>query len=56
MAPVKASGQEQELGSITPGKRADIVFLDRNIFALDPMGIADAIVDLTIFDGRVVFQ
>jgi predicted amidohydrolase YtcJ len=49
MAPVKALVQEQELGSITPGKRADIVFLDRNIFAFDPMGIADVRVDSLIY-------
>ena len=43
MAPVKGSRQEQELESITPGKRADIVYLDRNFFALvDPIEIADA--------------
>ena len=56
MAPAIASGQEKVLGSITPGKRADIVILDRDIFAIDPKEIADAEVDLTIFDGRVVFQ
>ena len=56
MAPAIASGQEKVLGSITPGKYADIVILVRNIFAIDPNEIADAKVDFTIFDGRVVFQ
>ena len=56
MAPAIASGQEKVLGSITPGKRADIVILDRDIFTINPMEIADVKMDLTIFDGRVVFQ
>jgi predicted amidohydrolase YtcJ len=56
MAPAIASDQEKVLGSITPGKYADIVILDRNIFAIDPKEIADTRVDLTIFNGRVVFQ
>lgn len=56
MAPAIASDREKVLGSITPGKYADIVILDRNIFAIDPMEIADAKVDFTIFNGRVVFQ
>ena len=56
MAPAIASDREKVLGSITPGRYADIVILDRNIFAIDPMEIADAKVDFTIFNGRVVFQ
>lgn len=56
MAPAIASDQKQELGSITPGKRADITVLNDNIFDVKPMRIADIKVDLTIFNGKVVFQ
>ncbi|MEA3340248.1 MAG: amidohydrolase family protein, partial [Chloroflexota bacterium] len=53
------AGREAELGSITPGKLADLVVLDRDIFALEetaPMEIAQAQVVMTIFDGRVAYE
>ncbi len=56
MGPALASGREAELGSITPGKLADLVVLDRDIFAIEPMEIAQAQVVMTVFDGRVVYQ
>lgn len=51
----RVSGREAELGSLTPGKLADLVVLDRNIFEIDPMEIAQAQVAMTIFDGQIVF-
>ncbi len=42
-------------GSITPGKLADIVMLDRDIFAIDPTEIEKTRAVLTIMDGRIVF-
>ncbi len=54
--PAAAYRMENELGTITPGKRADMIVLDRNIFDIDPMEIIDATVDVTVFDGEVVFQ
>ncbi len=56
MGPALACGREAELGSITPGKLADLVVLDRDIFAIEPMEIAQAQVAMTVFDGRVVYQ
>lgn len=56
MGPALASGREAELGSITSGKLADLVVLDRDIFAIEPMEIAQTQVVMTIFDGRVVYQ
>ena len=56
MGPALASGQQDKLGSIAPGKLADLVVLDRDIFATEPMEIAQAQVVMTIFDGRVVYQ
>ncbi|HEC33837.1 MAG TPA: amidohydrolase [Chloroflexi bacterium] len=56
MGAALASGREAELGSITPGKLADLIVLDRDIFAVEPMEIAGAQVVMTIFDGRVVYE
>ncbi|MBU6164751.1 MAG: amidohydrolase [Alphaproteobacteria bacterium] len=49
-------GVERELGSLEPGKRADLVMLDRDIFRVDPFTIAQARSLLTMVDGRVVWQ
>lgn len=56
MGPALATGRQNELGSITPGKRADLVVLDRDIFAVDPIEIAQAHVVMTVLDGDVVYQ
>ncbi len=56
VGPALASGRDAELGSITPGKLADLIVLDRDIFAIEPMEIAQAQVAMTVFDGRVVYQ
>jgi predicted amidohydrolase YtcJ len=56
MGPAQVSGRSQELGSITPGKLADLVVLDRDILAIDPMEIADARVVMTVLGGQVVYQ
>ena len=54
MGTALVAGREAELGSITPGKLADLIVLDRDIFAVEPMDIAQAQVVMTIFDGQVV--
>ena len=56
MGPALACGREAELGSITPGKLADLIVLDRDIFAIEPMEIAQTQVVMTVFDGQVVYQ
>ena len=48
------SHAEHETGSIEPGKRADLVVLDRNLFAGPPGEIGLAQVDLTLVDGQIV--
>ncbi|MGE7869822.1 amidohydrolase [Bacillus paramycoides] len=47
---------ESDLGTLEPGKLADIVVLDRNLFDIDPMDIKYAQVDMTIFDGVIVYN
>ena len=51
-----ASGGVDTLGSLAPGKMADIVVLDRDIYSIPPMEIIETNVDMTIFDGRVVYR
>jgi predicted amidohydrolase YtcJ len=43
-------------GTITPGKLADIVMLDRDLYKTDPAEIDKARVLLTVMDGRVVYE
>jgi predicted amidohydrolase YtcJ len=54
MGSAYASGEEEIKGSITAGKLADLVVLDRDIFAIDPMDIPQAEVLATIIGGRFV--
>lgn len=43
-------------GTLTPGKLADLVLLDRDLYQTPPTEIDQAKVVLTILDGRVVFE
>ena len=47
---------ESSKGTIAPGKLADLVVLDRDIFKVPPENIADARVTLTILDGAVIYE
>ena len=56
MGPAIVTGRGATLGSIAPGKLADLVVLDRDIFALDPAELHEVQVEMTVFDGRVVYE
>jgi len=43
-------------GSITPGKLADLVVLSDDIFKIDPTAIEHTHVQMTVVDGRVVWE
>ena len=43
-------------GTIEPGKVADLCVLDRPLLSVDAHDITEVQVDLTTFDGRVVFE
>ncbi|MFC9502520.1 amidohydrolase [Streptomyces sp. NPDC057002] len=43
-------------GTVEPGRAADLCVLDRPLLGLDPHEITEVRVDLTVFDGRVVFE
>ena len=49
-----AMHREKEEGSIEPGKLADLIMVDRNIFEIYPREIAKTEVLLTMVGGRVV--
>ena len=54
--PAYASGEEAIKGSLTPGKRADLVVLSRDIFAIDPMELLHTEVVATLLDGEFVYR
>jgi len=45
-----------DLGTIAPGKRADLVVLSKNILGIPPARLPDIRVDMTLFDGRIVHR
>jgi predicted amidohydrolase YtcJ len=51
-----AEHQETVKGSIEPGKLADLVVLSDDIFTIPPEAIEKTRVDMTIFDGKVIYQ
>ena len=56
MGPAYANFHEQETGSLTPGKFADLVVLDRDLFDVPAETISRAKVLLTLFRGRAVYR
>ena len=56
LAPALAHGLGAETGSIAPGKRADLIVLNSNIYETAPEDIIRARVDLTFFSGEKVFD
>jgi hypothetical protein len=51
-----AVSAEREIGTIAPGMRADLVVLSRDLFTIAPEEIDAVRVDMTIFDGRVIYE
>ncbi len=56
ISPARAYGLGHLHGSVTPGKFADLIVLERNILDIDPAAIAETQVVMTVFDGRIVHQ
>ena len=51
-----ASFDEQVKGTIEVGKLADLTVLSEDIFRIDPLRIRQVGVEMTIFDGRVIYE
>lgn len=55
VSPPYASFEESFKGMITPGKLADIVIIDQNLFEIAPEKIKDAHIMMTIVDGEIAY-
>jgi predicted amidohydrolase YtcJ len=51
-----ASFEEDKKGRLAPGLLADIVILSKDVFAQPPARFLDAVVDVTILGGKVVYD
>ncbi|MCS7052216.1 MAG: amidohydrolase [Ignavibacterium sp.] len=51
-----ASFEEKIKGSIEVGKLADFIVLSENILEIDPIRIKDVEVELTVFDGKIIYK
>lgn len=51
-----AAFEEEVKGSIEVRKLADLVVLSEDILTLDPVKIKDVKVDMTVFDGKVIYE
>ena len=52
----KLMHQEDIRGTIEVGKLAELVLLDKDPYSVDPHDLSEIRVNLTVFDGRVVYQ
>jgi predicted amidohydrolase YtcJ len=50
------SKEEDKLGSIEPGKLADIIVLDRDILTIDPEDLLNVQVLTTMVDGKIIYE
>lgn len=48
--------REQELGTLEAGKFADLIVICKNLFAIDPSEIRDCHVEMTMMDGKVIYE
>jgi predicted amidohydrolase YtcJ len=51
-----AAHRSDDLGAVETGKKADLAALSENITTIPPHRLPDVRVDLTVFDGRVVYR
>jgi predicted amidohydrolase YtcJ len=56
MGSAYAEFQENDKGSITPGKLADMVLLSDDVFSIDPANIRDVKVMTTFVGGKIVWD
>jgi hypothetical protein len=51
-----AAGEEEIKGSLTPNKLADLVILSHDVFTMAPEALLTSPVDMTILDGKIVYE
>ena len=56
MGSAYAEFADHKKGSVSVGKLADLVIVDRDIFRINPVEIENAKVTLTMVDGKVVYE
>lgn len=49
------TGEDDERGSIEPGKRADLIVIDADLLSIDPADISEVAVTMTLLDGEAVY-
>jgi predicted amidohydrolase YtcJ len=52
----KALMAEENIGSLSPGKSADLIMLDRDILTVSPEAMKDTKVVWTMFEGKKVYE
>lgn len=52
----RVTRQDHLIGSIEPGKYATFIVLDRNLFKIPVDEISETSVEMTVFEGRVVYR
>jgi predicted amidohydrolase YtcJ len=53
---VESIGQEENIGSIEAGKFATFIVLNQNLFEIPVEMVSETVVEMTVFEGKVVFQ
>lgn len=51
-----SSFEEKTKGKIAPGYLADLVVLSQDLFTVNPMDVHKTIVDMTVFDGKIIYE
>lgn len=54
MLAAQAAWRSEETGSLSHGKSADLIVIDRDLFACEPQDISETQVDVTLFRGKIV--
>lgn len=56
VSPAQLSGRPERLGAMQPGRFADLVVFDENLFELEPDALLHTLPQMTIVGGEVVYK